>query len=56
MKIQRLELRPRALADRFGKTPVAWVNVAKPKRRRAVAEKIAINARVDYPDTLIRVR
>jgi hypothetical protein len=58
MRIQRLELRPRELADRFGKTPIAWINVTKPKRREAVAEKIAINARTDWQNanTLIRVR
>lgn len=32
-----------------------WLNLAKPTRRRAKAERIAILARVDNPDALIRV-
>jgi hypothetical protein len=40
----------------LGKVGRVWVNVTKPKRRRAVAEKIAINARTDWQnaDTIIR--
>lgn len=59
LKIQKLELRPRALPAPtvLGKVGRVWVNVAKPKRRRAVAEKIGILARTDWQngDTLVRV-
>ena len=56
-KIQRLELRPRsdAIEGRRGKLGRVWVNVATPKWRRAVAERQAQVARIDNPDTLIRV-
>lgn len=33
-----------------------WVNLAKPTRRRAKAERIAILARIDDSNAVIRVR
>jgi hypothetical protein len=56
-KIQRLtSIRPaQAVAARRGSIGRVWVNVAKPKRRRAVAEAIARFARIDDPNALIRV-
>jgi hypothetical protein len=57
-KIQKLELRPRADAEaaRRGKVGRVWTNVAMPKRGRAVAERQAIRARIDHPDSIVRVR
>jgi len=39
-----------------GKVGRAWVHVATPKRRGAVAERQAQLARIDNPDGIIRVR
>ena len=57
-KIQRLETRPRAgvVTARRGIIGRVWTNVAAPKRRRAVAERQAILARIDNPDSIVRVR
>ena len=56
-KIQRLELRPRTggIEARRAKLGRVWVNVAVRKRRLAVAERQAQLARIDNPDSLIRV-
>jgi hypothetical protein len=54
LKISRLELRPVA-----GRIARVWVNVAaKPTRRTAKAERVAMMARTDWQNgnTLVRVR
>ena len=58
LRIQKLELRPRAdaRAARHAQIGRVWVNIAAPKRRRAVAVRQAILARIDNPDSIIRVR
>lgn len=59
-KVQRLELRPQpdAIAARHGRVGRVWANVARPKMRRATAERQAQLARADWQnrDTLIRVK
>jgi hypothetical protein len=57
-KIQRLETRPRAdaVAACRGNIGRICVIVAALKRRRAVAARQAILARIDDPNALIRVR
>ena len=56
LKIQRLaDARELPASTVLGKVGRVWINVAAPKRRRATAERCAINARVDNPDALIRV-
>jgi hypothetical protein len=54
-KIQRLETCPRADAVAAGKLGRISMNVAAPKRRRALAEQQAIVGRIDDPNALIRV-
>jgi hypothetical protein len=56
-KVQALSLArgPYQPAARAGKVGRVWANVAAPKRNRAVAERCAMNARIDNPDAIIRV-
>ena len=57
LKIQMLDARPRlGVMARNGKLGRVWINVAKPKRRRATAERLAQLARIDNPDALVRIR
>jgi hypothetical protein len=57
LRIQALDTRarPQAIAARRAKVGRVWRDVATPKRRRAVAERLAILARIDNPGALIRV-
>lgn len=57
LKIQKLETRPAfSPVARNAKVGNVWINVARPKHRRAVAERLAQLARIDHPDHIVRVR
>jgi hypothetical protein len=58
LRIQRLDLHVprnapamRALGVKQGR---AWSNVTRPKRRRAVAERVAMSARADWRNARVR--